>query len=101
MRCSRCVTARLSFAAVRLHVRALLTAGSGRVFRWQIGLAATQALVSYLHQELSRTSVTPYVRKAALSVISQLCTKNPTGEARRCCFASGDVPVHWHVLRVR
>ncbi len=45
----------------------------------QIGLAATQSLVSLLYQELSRASVTPYVRKAALSVISQMCAKNPTG----------------------
>lgn len=55
----------------------------------QIGLAATQTLVSYLHQELSRASVTPYVRKAALSVIAQMCAKNPTGEgAHVCVFAA-------------
>jgi hypothetical protein len=54
----------------------------------QIGLVATQALVTYLLNELSRASVTPNVRKAALSVLSQMCSKNPTGTPQNACGAS-------------
>ncbi len=45
----------------------------------QIGVAATQTLISFLLAELSRASVTSSVRKAALAVLAQLSVKNPTG----------------------